>query len=137
MRTSRSERATLSAARAALDKHANDVVILDLRKLSSVFEFFVIATAESTRQAEAIVEHVEQQLDHIGHRVRHVEGRSLPSTRGSRRIAEAPGTPGERLSWVLMDCGDLVIHLFTPPARALYQLERLWGDAPRIPLPSA
>lgn len=121
----------LLAAKAALSKHAEDLEVLDLRALSSVTDFFVIGTAASHRQMRAIVEQIEEELAKRGQRIGHVEGLSPPTTRQSAPINDG-------FSWVLMDSGDLVIHLFTPPARTFYQLERLWADAPRISLdPSA
>lgn len=116
-------------AKAALDKQAEDVVVMDLRRVSSVTDFFVIATATSRRQVLAITEHMEAELHRRGERVWHVEG--LGSSRASDRETE------DGLSWVLMDCGDFVVHLFVPPARQFYQLERLWGDAPRLCLDPA
>ena len=113
------------AARAALKKHAEDVILLDLRRLSSVADFFVVATVASQRQMRAIVESVEADLKRLGQRVRHVEGRE--ALRSDSR---------DGLSWVVMDCGAFVVHLFTPPARQFYQLERLWGDAPRTAIAS-
>lgn len=117
----------LLAANAALDKHAEDVVVIDLRRLSSVSDFFVIATATSHRQAQAIVEQIEQELRHVGQRVWHVEGAAFA------RHSSAPPA-GTGCVWILMDCGDVVVHLFDSPARNFYQLERLWGDAPRVSL---
>lgn len=101
---------------------------MDLRRLSSVSDFFVIATATSQRQLAAIAEHIEAVLRRVGQRVSHIEGLS-PS--------QSAKTSANGFSWVLMDCGSLIVHLFDPPARQFYQLERLWGDAPRIPLASA
>jgi ribosome-associated protein len=112
------------AARAALDKQAEDVVILDLRTLSSVTDFFVIGTAGSSRQLEALAEHVEAMLERREAPVRHSEGRS----------SARPGGPDD-LQWVLLDCGDVVVHLLDQRARSFYRLEDLWADAPRIPLP--
>jgi ribosome-associated protein len=122
-----SQRKALIAAHAALEKHAEGVVVMDLRRLSSVADFFVIATAASHRQLQAITEQVEEALNQRGERVWHIEG--MPSPLASRSPQRDDG-----LSWVLMDCADVVVHLFNPPARMFYQLERLWGDAPRLPL---
>ena len=115
----------LIVARVALDKHAEDVVVMDLRSLSTVTDFFVICTAQSARQVEALKEHIDTQLSQQGQRLWHVEG-----------AASNPGAPvgmAHELQWVLMDCGDVVVHLLDTRAREFYQLERLWGDAPRIP----
>ena len=127
MIASNAEHTALLAARAALDKQAEEVLVMDLRQVSSVSDFFVIATATSRPQLAAITEHIEAALRRVGHRVSHIEG--LPPSRFAKSSANG-------FSWVLMDCGSLVVHLFDPPARQFYQLERLWGDAPRIPLAS-
>ncbi|MBI3088519.1 MAG: ribosome silencing factor [Candidatus Omnitrophica bacterium] len=115
------------AAQAAIAKLAEDVVVMDLRSLSSVSDFFVLATAASRRQLRAIVEDIDGALRREGRRVRHVEGLDAAA---AGRAAHEPSA----FAWVLMDCGSLVVHLFTPPAREFYQLERLWGDAPQVPL---
>lgn len=138
-----SKQKALLVAQAALNKLAEDVLVLDLRQVSSVADFFVLATAASRRQALAITELVEAELKHKGQRVWHVEGLAGPGRRparpigqrshGARAAADVPEA-GEPLLWVVMDCGSLVLHVFTPAARQFYQLERLWGDAPRIPL---
>lgn len=108
-------------AQAALDKHAEDVVVLDLRGLSTITDFFVIGTALSGPQLKAISDHIEERLAQHGARVWHIEG-------------VATSSPPQ---WLLMDCGECVIHMLDAPARSLYQLERLWGDAPRVPLSAA
>ena len=123
-----SQQKAIRAATAALNKHAEGVVVMDLRQLSSVADFFVVATAASRPQMRAITEAIEDTFKRSGERVGHVEGVNNP------RAAKAK--LGDGLSWVLMDCGDVIVHLFDPPARTFYQLERLWGDAPRIPVES-
>ena len=110
------------AAQAAVDKHAEDVVVLDLRGLSTVTDFFVIGTAQSAPQLEAISDHIEQRLAQHGARVWHTEGIG----------ASPPGVSAPQ--WLLMDCGECVVHMQDAPTRSLYQLERLWGDALRVPL---
>lgn len=104
---------------------------MDLRRLSSVADFFVLATVASQRQMRAIIESVETDLKRLGQRVWHVEGREA-----LRMRAAAHPDSWDGLSWVVMDCGAFVVHLFTPPARQFYQLERLWGDAPRTSITS-
>lgn len=101
--------------------------MIDVRSLSTVTDFFVIGTAMSTRQLAALQEHIETQLAQQGERLWHVEGMASHSRTSLARTPEAP-------QWVLMDCGDIVVHLMDTRARELYQLERLWADAPRIPL---
>ena len=96
--------------------------MLDLRTLSTVTDFFVVCTTGSAPQAAAIQEHVEAILRHQGCPVGHIEGASAPA-----------GRP-EEPHWLLMDCGDVVIHVFDHPARTFYRLEHLWADAPQLPL---
>lgn len=120
----------VSAAQAAVDKHAEDVVILDVRQLSGVTDFFVMVTARSRPQVLAIVEAVEAAIKRRGRRVHHVEGLTEPG-RTHKRQADA-----ERLMWVLLDAGSIVMHVFDPLSREFYKLERLWGDAPRVAIDS-
>lgn len=120
-----SQAAALLAARAALDKHAEGVVVMDLRTLSSITDFFVICTAESSRQLSALKDHIEAVLHQHGTSVWHTEGTAVPS-------GVSPLMPPSQ--WVLMDCGDVVVHLFDPHGRNFYRLEELWADAPRVPL---
>jgi len=114
------------AAKAALEKHAEDVAILDVGALSSVTSFFVIGTAESQHQLQAVAEEIQDAFQRHGQRVWHIEGATEHDASGA---AHRSG-----ISWVLIDGGDVVIHLFNPPGRTFYSLERLWADAPRIPL---
>lgn len=106
------------AAWTSLERKAADVVVLDLRGISSATDYFVIAEGSSDVQVKAIAEHVVAELKKDGVRPEHVEGMS-----GGR--------------WVLLDYIDFVVHVFHPQARAFYQLENLWGDAPRWELPEA
>jgi ribosome-associated protein len=108
-----SQRTAVAAARAALEKKAEDVVVLDLRGVSGYTDFLVIGSGGSDRQIEAIAESVEKELTMGGHRVIGSEGQ-----RGGR--------------WVLLDFGDVVVHVFHGEERAHYDLEGLWADAPRI-----
>lgn len=96
----------------ALERKADDVLALDLRGISSATDFFVLATGNSDVQVKAIAEHVLDELRKEDARPDHVEGME-----GGR--------------WVLLDYIDFVVHVFHPQARAFYQLENLWGDAPR------
>ena len=118
-----SQRKALIAAQAALEKHAEGVVVLDLRALSSVTDFFVICTAGSAPQVTAIRDHVEHLLAQRGASVFHVEG-----------VGGAPRAAVSELRWTLMDCGDVVVHVMDERARDLYRLEDLWADAPRVPV---
>lgn len=106
------------AAELALERKAHDVVILDLRGISTATDYFVIAGGTSDVQVKAIAEHVVDELKKDSVRPEHSEG-----LRGGR--------------WVLLDYVDFVVHVFHPEARAFYQLENLWGDAPRWEAPDA
>ena len=122
-----SQAKALLAARAALDKQAEHVTVLDLRTLSTVADFFVVCTAGSGRQIDALREHIEATLDRVGCAVWHTEGTATAPVSSS--FDRAP-------QWVLMDCGEIVVHLLDQPARSFYRLEDLWADAPRIPVDS-
>jgi ribosome-associated protein len=100
---------------AALDVKAEDVVALDLRELSSVADAFVVCTGRSDRQVRAIAEAIEKAAKAAGVPPLGVEGQ----------------TEGR---WVLIDLDDVIVHVFQPEARAYYDIERLWSDAPRIAL---
>ncbi len=101
------------AARAALEKKAEDVVVVDLRELSSYTDFLVICSGASDRQLEAVAEGVEATMKEAGQRTIGSEG-----TRGGK--------------WVLLDFGDVVLHVFHQNEREYYDLEGLWADAPRV-----
>ena len=123
-----SQTKALIAARAALEKQAEGVVVMDVRSLSSVTDFFVIGTADNSRQLDAIQGHVEAKLAEVGGAVWHVEGIASPRPAARPMIAEP--------QWVLIDCGDIVVHLLDQQTRALYRLEDLWADAPQVPIKS-
>jgi ribosome-associated protein len=103
----------LVAAAAAEVKLAERVVVLDVQEHTPVTDYFVIASGTNRIQIRAITEAVEEAL--------RVEG---------ERPARAEGREGGR--WVLLDFGDVVVHLFAPVEREYYNLERLWGDAPIV-----
>ncbi len=108
-------RRALFAAQTAEDNRGIDIVVLDTRELTSMFDYFVIATGTSRRQIHAMSE----EIDH-----------ALEDRMGDRRL----GIEGyEESRWVLLDYGDVVIHLFEPETRAYYALEDLWGHAKRVP----
>ncbi len=101
------------AARIASEKKATDIVLLDLRKIASFTEYFLICTGTSTRQVQAISNAVEEELRKTGKRPLHIEGYSSAE-------------------WILLDYGDFIVHVFSSTARAFYDLERLWRDAGRV-----
>jgi|TARA_B100000678_G_C18124597_1_gene468112 ribosome-associated protein len=97
---------------AAREKKARDLIVLDLRDSGGFTDYFVICSGGSHRQVKAIVEGIEARLK-IG---------------GRRQVQ----TEGSATDWVLIDCFDFVVHVFTPEARNFYSLERLWGNALRV-----
>ncbi|HKA23817.1 MAG TPA: ribosome silencing factor [Candidatus Eisenbacteria bacterium] len=106
----------LRAVQLAREKKGEDLVLLDLRELSSVADYFLLVTALSETQVRAIAEHIWEKMGQEGSRPWHVEGM-------------------EHRRWVLLDFVDVVVHVFHPETRQYYLLERLWGDAARVPLP--
>lgn len=102
----------LIAARAAADKKATDVMVVEVRDLLVVTDYFVIATAANDRQVRAIIDEVEDRV--------RIEGHIKPI--GREGLDEG--------RWALLDYGDFVVHIFQPEAREFYRLETLWGDAP-------
>lgn len=108
----------IMAARAASDKKAEDIVVVDVGQLLVVTDYFVICTGRNDRQVRTIAEEVEDQLREQG---------------GIKPIGREGADEGK---WVLLDFGDLVVHVFQPEEREFYRLEKLWGDAPRLPLPA-
>ena len=103
------------AVQAVDDKKGIDVVALDISTVASFADYFLLCTGESSRQIHAIADEIEQRLAAHGLRPTHVEGYT-------------------NAEWVLMDYVDLVIHIFSPQARAHYDLERLWRDGKPLDL---
>lgn len=95
------------------DKKGKNISILNLQEISSITDYFLIASGNSTTQIKAITDHLLEKLPELGFTVLRKEG--LPEAQ-----------------WVLIDCGDLVIHLMIPETRDFYSLERLWGDAQEV-----
>jgi ribosome-associated protein len=103
------------AAQTAEDNRGTDVVILDMRELTSIFDYFVVATGASRRQLHAMSEEIDHALEDRMH---------------DRRL----GIEGyEESRWILLDYGDIVVHLFEPETRSFYALEDLWARAKRVP----
>lgn len=101
--------------RAAFDKKAKDVLVLDLQGLTTITDYFVICSGESTPQVKAIEEEIEKRFSKEGLKPLGIEGL-------------------KNSLWVLMDYGDVIIHIFEEQTRAFYELEKLWIDAKRIQL---
>jgi ribosome-associated protein len=106
----------LLCVRYALDKKAYDLLLLDVSGLTSLADFFLICTGRSDTQVQAIATSIEEGLAMLGRKPRMIEGLS-------------------RGQWVLIDYGDVVVHIFLESARAFYDLERLWARAPVVQLP--
>lgn len=104
----------VQAAAAAADKKARDILVLDIHELTPIADCFVICSANSGTQIEAVAKAVRDRLGEIGIACKGTEG--LDDAR-----------------WVLLDFGDLVVHVFREEDRDFYHLERLWGDARQIP----
>jgi ribosome-associated protein len=111
------ERKVRRAARAAQDKKAVDLVVLDVRALSSVTDYFLVCSGRSTTHVQTIIDAIRDELKAAGSRPLHGEG-----------VAES--------GWVLLDYGDVLVHVFLDETRTYYALERLWGDAPALALES-
>lgn len=108
----------LQAARAAVDRRGEEVLVLDMRGLMTICDYFVICNGRSRLHVEAIAREIEEQMKAEGIRMFQSEG-----------IPDA--------SWVILDYLDVVVHIFEPQARRFYDLERLWGDAPRVEVAEA
>jgi len=106
------------AARAALDRKAVDLVVLDVQGLSGVTDYFLVCSGRSTTHFKSITDAIREELKEDGVRPLHVEGAT-------------------ESGWVLLDYGDVLMHVFLEDTRAYYALERLWGDAPSISVDGA
>jgi ribosome-associated protein len=102
----------LAIAGASSEKKALDITIVDMRKMSSVCSYFVIASGTSTTQVRAIADNIERRLKEKQERIWHAEGE-------------------REALWILLDAGDVVAHVFLDQTRRFYDLERLWADAPQ------
>ncbi|HJR07007.1 MAG TPA: ribosome silencing factor [Pyrinomonadaceae bacterium] len=106
-----------SALRAASDKKAHDLIVLDLRPVATFTDYFMIASGTNVRQVQAIADEITERLKREGTRAARIEG---------YQTAE----------WVLVDYGDFIVHIFEDKARRFYDLERLWREGARVPLPA-
>jgi ribosome-associated protein len=116
-RQERSKQLALAAARTAEENRGQEIVVLDMRGMTTEFDYFVLVTGNSRRQLHAISEEIDRVLE---------------SELGDHRM----GIEGYHESrWILLDYGTVVVHLFDAETRNYYALEDLWGQAARIPLP--
>jgi ribosome-associated protein len=97
----------------ASDKKASDIILLDIRDVTTFADYFVICSGNNRRQIQAISDAIDDQLKEQGARVLHIEG-----------TADA--------GWILLDFGDVIVHIFGPKEREYYRLESLWSEAKRV-----
>ncbi|PLR78088.1 ribosome silencing factor [Bacillus sp. V3-13] len=101
----------VTAVKAADDKGAEDIVVLNMKGVSLVADYFIICHGNSDKQVQAIAREMKEKVEELGHSVKRMEG-------------------FDEAKWVLVDLGDVVAHIFHRDERSYYNLERLWGDAP-------
>ena len=110
-----SQKKSLLCVKAAVEKKAFDLVLLEMKKVTSFTDYFLLCSGKSDRQVQAIAQAIEEKLEKEGIRLLGQEGK----------------TEGR---WILMDYADVVVHIFLEPTRGFYDLEGLWIDAPRVEL---
>lgn len=103
----------LTAVKALEEKKGSEVTVIDIEKISTIADYFIIAGGSNRNQIQALMDEVEEKLGREGYEPKHVEGRN---------------TSG----WVLMDYGDIVIHIFDEENRLFYDLERIWCDGEKV-----
>ncbi len=108
----RLDKLTKAAVTALEDIKGRDIVVLDVRKMTAMFDWIIVASADSGRQSRALANNVQEKLEALGARVQSVEG---------ERTGE----------WVLVDLGSIVVHIMQPAIRQYYNLEELWAPPPR------
>jgi len=105
----------LLVAEIVMERKAVDPILFDVAGLTSITDYFLIASGNSSRQVQAISRHLKKTMKEKGHKAYGVEG-------------------DQEGQWILMDYGDVVVHIFYHPVREFYDLEGLWSEAPRIGL---
>lgn len=108
-----SKEMTKLAVDALEDKKAEDIRIIDISEVTVMADYFIIASGTSSNQLQAMVDNVEEKLGRAGHHVKQVEGYNSAN-------------------WILMDYGDIIVHVFDKENRLLYDLERIWRDGKSI-----
>ncbi|MBO5283529.1 MAG: ribosome silencing factor [Lachnospiraceae bacterium] len=101
------------AIEALEDKKAEDIRIIDISQVSVIADYFIIAGGSNRSQIQALCDNVEEKLGRAGYHVRQVEGY-------------------DTANWILMDFGDVIVHVFDKENRLLYDLERIWGDGRQV-----
>ncbi|MEN8701065.1 ribosome silencing factor [Bacillus infantis] len=113
-----SERALLDmAVKAADDKRAEEIVVLNMKGISLISDYFLICHGNSDKQVQAIAREMKEKSEELGYTVNRMEG-------------------FDEARWILVDLGDVVAHVFHKDERSYYNLERLWGDAPSVDVQS-
>lgn len=107
----------VTAVKAADDKRAEDIVVLNMKGISLIADYFLICHGNSDKQVQAIANELKDQAEELGYHVKRMEG-------------------FDEGKWVLIDLGDIVAHVFHRDERGYYNLERLWGDAPTVDIQS-
>lgn len=102
-----------TACNALAEKKAEELRVIDISEISPIADYFIIATGTNTNQLQSMVDAVDEKLTDAGHRTKQIEG-----NRSS--------------SWILMDYGDIIVHLFSKEDRLFYNLERIWTDGKKI-----
>lgn len=106
------------AALTAEDKKAKEVRILDIRSISTITDYFILCSGTSTTHVRAIADHIEEKVSELGLPIHHMEGY-------------------QNGRWILLDFGEIVVHVMHEDERQFYNLERLWGDALEVAVPRA
>lgn len=101
------------AVKAADDKRAEDILALNMKGISLIADYFIICHGNSDKQVQAIAKEIKEKAEEKGYQVKKVEGY-------------------DEARWILLDLGDVVAHIFHREERSYYNLERLWGDAPKV-----
>lgn len=101
----------MTAVKAADDKRAEDIMVLNMKGISLIADYFVICHGNSDKQVQAIAREIREKAEEQGYNLKRMEG-------------------FDEARWVLIDIGDVVVHVFHKEERSYYNLERLWGDAP-------
>jgi ribosome-associated protein len=115
---SRSHEQAIFIAQAAKDKKAEDVLVLEVGDLTSIADFFIFASGESERQVRGLASFIEKEMTVRYHTHPVIEGK-------------------ETANWILLDYGDIIVHIFRSDIRQYYALEKMWADAPQIPIPES
>jgi len=113
-----SQEQAIFIAQAARDKKAEDVMILEVGDLTSLADFFILASGESERQVRGLAAIIEKSMSTQYH--------IHPVTEGK-----------DTATWILLDYGDIIVHIFRSDIRQYYALEKMWADAPQIPIPES